>query len=97
MRDEYFLVDKTNHPRDDGGDNTVKTGSTASDGSVHCDQGFNRNLSVRDPPVCEIFGPGGPPEIRISPAGDVETRRENSEDSTDDYLATYSMWQRYYG
>lgn len=96
MRDEYFAVDKTNYPRHDGGGNPVKMGSVASDGSsIRCAPRFDRRSSARDQPVCEIVGPGGPlPQVLVSPPEGASFNRDDSDE--DEYLATYSMWQRHY-
>lgn len=93
MKDEYFLVDgKTSHMYPGGGDNCAKVErSVASDGSYHR---FDRSPSSRSQLACEIVGPGGPPiQRRIERSGGI--LRENSDSSTDEYLVTYSMWQRY--
>ncbi|RMJ22547.1 hypothetical protein PHISP_06594 [Aspergillus sp. HF37] len=97
MRDEYFVVDKTNYPRHDGGNNPVKMGSVTSDGSsIRCAPRFGRRSSARDQPVCEIVGPGGPlPQVLVSPPEGAAFNRGDS-DQEDEYLATYSMWQHHY-
>lgn len=92
MKDEYFLMDgKTSHMHP-GGDNAIKAErSLTSEGSLGC---FDRSPQ-RSEPACEIVGPGGPPLIqgRVERSGGI--RRDNSDSSADEYLVTYSMWQRY--
>ncbi|RJE22453.1 hypothetical protein PHISCL_05230 [Aspergillus sclerotialis] len=90
MKDEYFLVDgKTSDTHPGGGDNAIKVEeSSANDASIHQ---VDRSPSTRSQQVREIVGPGGPP-----PHLSVGNRRENSDSSNEEYLATYSMWQRYY-
>lgn len=84
VRDEYFLMDKTNHPPPDGGANTVKLG-TASGGSSQGSESDQRPPRMSQ--EVEIIGPGGPRR---------RAARSGGSDSTDEYLATYSMWQRHY-
>lgn len=89
MKDEYFLVDgKTSDMHPGGGDDAIKAEEIlASDASIHH---VDRSPSIRSQQVYEIVGPGGPPQMPVG------NRRENSDSSNEEYLATYSMWQRHY-
>lgn len=96
MRDEYLVEDKSNQPRHDGRDNIKREGQSIrrqERNSIPCDPRFDGTSSARHPSVCEIPPPLAPPEIRISPAEDVGDPGEES----DEYLVTYSMWQRHFG
>lgn len=93
MKDEYFVVDgKAPDMHPGGGDNAVKAErSLTSDGSSG---GFDRSPQSRSERACEIVGPGGSLiQGRVERPGGI--RRDNSDSSADEYLVTYSMWQRY--
>ncbi|KAL4880745.1 hypothetical protein BJY04DRAFT_70369 [Aspergillus karnatakaensis] len=95
LRDEYFLVDgKSTDLRPDRGDNPIK-GERAftGDGGLHSGPGLDRNLSVRTQEIPEIIGPGGP--LGLPSPLPFRRDREGS-DSTEEYLVTYSLFQRHY-
>lgn len=76
----------------------MKMGSVASDGSsIRCAPRFDRRSSTRDQPLCEMVGPGVLPQIRRIPPSDGDEFRPDDSDAEDEYLATYSMWQRHFG
>ncbi|KAL4863861.1 hypothetical protein BDV12DRAFT_20913 [Aspergillus spectabilis] len=95
LRDEYFFVDgKSTDLRPDRGDNPIKgeRGFTG-DGGLYSGPGLDRNVSIRTQEIPEIIGPGGP--IGMPSPRPFRRDREGS-DSTEEYLVTYSLFQRHY-
>ncbi|KAL5343871.1 hypothetical protein BJX70DRAFT_351957 [Aspergillus crustosus] len=95
LRDEFFLVDgKSTDLRPDRGDNPIKgERGFAGDGGLHSGPGLDRNLSVRTQEIPEIIGPGGP----LGMPSPLPYRRDREgSDSTEEYLVTYSLFQRHY-
>ncbi|KAE8353670.1 hypothetical protein BDV28DRAFT_101803 [Aspergillus coremiiformis] len=89
--DEYFFVDgKTRSHPDRGDDPTKAEWSIVSEGSLY--SGPGSSAGTLDVP--EIIGPRGP--IHMQPPRPYRTERDPSDDSVDEYLLTYPMYQRRY-
>ncbi|PYH93248.1 hypothetical protein BO71DRAFT_410357 [Aspergillus ellipticus CBS 707.79] len=91
LRDEYFLVDKSNDLRPDRGNNATKAErSFSGDGGLYSGPGLDRNLSNRPQEIPEMIGPRTPHPVRSFPV------ERDASDSTDEYLVTYPVSQRHY-
>ncbi|KAB8233287.1 uncharacterized protein BDW43DRAFT_300453 [Aspergillus alliaceus] len=94
LTDEYFLVDGKTSGHPDRGDNPTKAErSIVSDGSLYSGPGFDCG-SIGTIDVPEIIGPGRPVQVPSPRAYRAE--RDPSDDSIDEYLLTYPMYQRRY-
>jgi hypothetical protein len=93
--DEYFYVDGKTSGHPDRGDNPTKVErSIISDGSLYSGPGLDRSPSLGTLDIPEIIGPGRP--IHAQSPGRYRAEREASDDSIDEYLLTYPMYQRRY-
>ncbi|KAE8374575.1 hypothetical protein BDV26DRAFT_36931 [Aspergillus bertholletiae] len=93
--DEYFFVDGKTNVRPDRGDNPTKADrSIISGGSLYNVFGHDRSPSTGTLDVPEIIGPGRP--IHIQPPWPYRVERDASDDSIDEYLFTYPMYQSRY-
>ncbi|KAB8256458.1 hypothetical protein BDV32DRAFT_141196 [Aspergillus pseudonomiae] len=93
--DEYFFVDGKTSVHPDRGDNPTKAErSIVSEESLYNGLGHDRSPSVGTLDVPEIIGPGRP--IHIPPSRPYRAERDASDDSVDEYLLTYPMYQRRY-
>ncbi|OGM41065.1 hypothetical protein ABOM_010227 [Aspergillus bombycis] len=93
--DEYFFVDGKTSGHPDRGDNPTKTErSIMSDEGLYNGLGHDRIPSAGTLDVPEIIGPGR--AIHIPPPRPYRAERDASDDSVDEYLLTYPMYQRRY-
>ncbi|OOO07088.1 hypothetical protein OAory_01092910 [Aspergillus oryzae] len=93
--DEYFFVDGKTRGHPDRGDNPTKAErSIISDGSLYNGLGHDRSPSAGTLDVPEVIGPGRP--IPIQPPRPYRVERDASDESVDEYLFTYPMYQRRY-
>ncbi|KAF7588799.1 hypothetical protein BBP40_005192 [Aspergillus hancockii] len=93
--DEYFYVDGKTSGHPDRGDNPTKVErSIVSDGSLYSGLGLDRSPSLGTLDIPEIIGPGRP--IHAPSPRPYRVEREASDDSIDEYLLTYPMYQRRY-
>ncbi|GKZ16542.1 hypothetical protein AbraIFM66951_000225 [Aspergillus brasiliensis] len=93
LRDEYFLVDKSNDLRPDRGNNATKAERGFSgDGCLYSGPGLDRNSSTRVRDIPEIIGPRTPVQVR----GTRPFRREYNTSDSDEYLMTYPAIDRHY-
>ncbi|PYH61426.1 uncharacterized protein BO96DRAFT_383618 [Aspergillus niger CBS 101883] len=93
LRDEYFLVDKSNDLRPDRGNNATKAErSFSGDGCLYSGPGLDRNSSTRVRDIPEIIGPRTPVQVR----GTRPFRREYNTSDSDEYLMTYPAIDRHY-
>ncbi|PYI05237.1 hypothetical protein BO78DRAFT_387916 [Aspergillus sclerotiicarbonarius CBS 121057] len=93
LRDEYFLVDKSNDMRPDRGNNATKAErSFSGDGCLYSGPGLDRNSSTRVHDIPEIIGPRTPVQGRATRS----FRRERDTSDSDEYLVTYPVIQRHY-
>ncbi|XRM48625.1 hypothetical protein ABZX51_011536 [Aspergillus tubingensis] len=93
LRDEYFLVDKSNDLRPDRGNNATKAErSFSGDGCLYSGPGLDRNSSNRVHDIPEIIGPRTPVQVR----GTRPFRREYNTSDSDEYLMTYPAIDRHY-
>ncbi|OJJ31123.1 hypothetical protein ASPWEDRAFT_682039 [Aspergillus wentii DTO 134E9] len=93
VRDEYFLLDKSSDFRPDRGDTPIKTDRRIiSDGSLHSGPGLDRNVRAQDIP--EIIGPGDFLQRHVSHPGNRLRVERDGSDSTDEYIATYPVFER---
>ncbi|KAE8158361.1 hypothetical protein BDV40DRAFT_307874 [Aspergillus tamarii] len=92
---EYFFVDGKTSGHPDRGDNPTKAErSIISDGSLYNELGHNRSPSAGTLDIPEIIGPGRP--VHIPPPRQYRVERDASDDSIDEYILTYPMYQRRY-
>ncbi|OOF96490.1 hypothetical protein ASPCADRAFT_144976 [Aspergillus carbonarius ITEM 5010] len=93
LRDEYFLVDKSNDLRPDRGNNATKAErSFSGDGCLYSGPGLDRNSSTRAHDIPEIIGPRTPVQGRVTRS----FRRDRNTSDSDEYLMTYPVIQRHY-
>ncbi|RAL03448.1 uncharacterized protein BO80DRAFT_283701 [Aspergillus ibericus CBS 121593] len=93
LRDEYFLVDKSNDLHPDRGNNATKAErSFSGDGCLYSGPGLDRNSSTRVHDIPEIIGPRTPVQGRATRS----FRRERDTSDSDEYLVTYPVIQRHY-
>ncbi|PWY64275.1 hypothetical protein BO70DRAFT_401405 [Aspergillus heteromorphus CBS 117.55] len=94
LRDEYFLVDKSNDLRPDRGNGAAKAErSFSGDGCLYSGPGLDRNSSHRPQEIPEMIGPRTPLPVHTTRPFRVE---RDASDSTDEYLMTYPGSPRHY-